>query len=98
MNLIAISTLRLFWQKHPQAENGLRLLARTIQARNWSEPQDFKSVFGTNVDFIGGNKLILDVGGNKYRVILAINYNSQKAFVKFVGTHAEYDKIDARTL
>ena len=98
MNLIAVSTLRLFWEMHPQAENGLRLMARTIQAGKWLTPQDFKQAFGANVDFLAGNRLVIDVGGNKYRVILAISYATDRAFVKFVGTHAESDRIDARTV
>ncbi|MGB8816763.1 MAG: type II toxin-antitoxin system HigB family toxin [Rhizobiaceae bacterium] len=95
MNLIAVSTLRSFWERHPQSENGLRLLARMIQSGRWEGPQDFKSAFGRNVDFVAGNRVIIDVGGNKYRVVLAVSYSTSRAFVKFVGTHAEYDRIDA---
>lgn len=98
MNLIAVSTLRSFWERHPQSENGLRLLARMIQAGSWDNPQAFKEAFGRNVDFLVGNRLVIDVGGNKYRVVLAVSYSTNRAFVKFVGTHAEYDRIDARSV
>ncbi len=98
MNLIAVSTFRQFWEMHPQSENGLRLLARMIQSRDWRTPEDFKQAFGGNVDFVQGNRIVLDIGGNKYRVVLAVNYKSNRAFVKFVGTHAEYGKIDVRTV
>ncbi len=95
MNLIAVSTLRAFWKRHPQSEAGLRLMARMVQAGQWESPQAFKEAFGRNVDFLGGNRVIIDVGGNKFRVVLAVSYSTNRAFVKFVGTHAEYDRIDA---
>lgn len=98
MNLIAVSTLRSFWERHPQSENGLRLMARVIQAANWESTQDFKDAFGRNIDFLGGNRVVIDVGGNKYGVVLAVSYSTNRAFVKFVGTHAEYDRIEARSV
>jgi mRNA interferase HigB len=55
-------------------------------------------MFGTNVDFVGDNRVIFDIGGNKYRLILHVAYRFKSALVKFIGTHDEYDKIDPETV
>ncbi len=95
MNIIAVRTLREFWQKHPQAERPLRVLYNRLIAHDWAGPQEIKQTFGATVDFVGDNRVIFDVGGNKYRVIIAFAYPYRRGMIKFVGTHAEYDKIDA---
>lgn len=55
-------------------------------------------MFGTSVDFVADNRLIFDVGGNKYRLIVRVSYEYGQVLVKFVGTHADYDKIDPRSV
>ena len=95
MNIIAVRTLREFWQKHPQAERPLRVLYNRLIAPDWAGPQEIKQTFGATVDFVGDNRVIFDVGGNKYRVIIAFAYPYRRGMIKFVGTHAEYDKVDA---
>jgi mRNA interferase HigB len=95
MNIIAVRTLREFWQKHPQAERPLRVLYNRLIAHDWAGPQEIKQTFGATVDFVGDNRVIFDVGGNKYRVIIAFAYTYRRGMIKFVGTHAEYDKVDA---
>lgn len=95
MNIIAVKTLRQFWSKHPQAEKPLRVLYNRLISQDWAGPQEIKTEFGASVDFVGDNRVIFDVSGNKYRVIIAFAYNYKRGLVKFVGTHAEYDKIDA---
>ena len=57
-------------------------------------PADIKVQFGTTVDFVGDNRVIFNIGGNKYRLIVHFAYAYQRALIKFVGTHKEYDKID----
>ena len=98
VNIIAVRTLRLFWQQHPQSEKPLRVLYNRLTLREWSGPQDIKEAFCANVDFIGGNRVIFDVAGNKYRVVIAFAYAYKRGMVKFVGTHSEYDKINAETV
>ena len=98
MNIIAVRTLREFWQVHPQAEIPLRLLYSRLKAQDWRGPQEIKDAFGVTVDFVGDNRVIFDVGGNKYRVIVAFAYPYKRGLIKFVGTHAEYDKINAETV
>lgn len=65
-----------------------------VQAADWSSPADVKAMFGATVDFVADNKVILDIGGNKYRLIVYVAYRYRRVLVKFVGTHAEYDRVD----
>jgi len=96
MNIIARRTLRVFWEKHPQAQTPLSVLYNRLKAQDWIGPHEIRQSFGNSVDFVGDNRVIFDVGGNKYRVIVAFDYDSHRGYIKFVGTHAEYDRIDAR--
>ncbi len=70
----------------------------TVIKAQWSGPADIKRMFGANVDFVGDNRVIFDIGGNKYRLIVHVAYGYKRVLVKFVGTHAEYDRIDPETI
>ena len=98
MQVIAKRTLREFWLRHPATEVPLKLwYARAVRAR-WVRPADLKLQFGTAVDFVAGNRAIFDVGGNKYRLVVKIDYGVGLILIRFVGVHAAYDRIDARTV
>jgi mRNA interferase HigB len=98
VQVIAKRTLREFWLRHPAAEVPLKLwYARAMRAR-WVRPADLKDQFGTTVDFVGGNRAIFDIGGNKYRLVVKIDYGVGLVLIRFVGVHAAYDRIDARTV
>ena len=60
----------------------------------WKSPQDVKNDFGSSVDFIDDNRIIFDIGGNKYRLIIHVAYKYKRVLIKFIGTHKEYDHID----
>lgn len=60
----------------------------------WTTPADVKSIFGPKADFVGDNRVIFDIGGNKYRLIVRFAYSHQRAYIKFVGKHSDYDGID----
>jgi mRNA interferase HigB len=94
VQIIAKRTLRLFWEKHSQAEMPLRSWYALVEAAQWNGPADVKTMFGANVDFIRDSRLIFDVGGNKYRVVVDVAYGFGRVLIKFVGTHKEYDRID----
>lgn len=98
MNVIAKRTLIQFWTRHPQAEGPLTAWYALASKANWDGPQDVKAQFGANVDFVADNRVIFDIAGNKYRLILRISYVYKAALIKFVGTHAEYDRIDPETV
>jgi mRNA interferase HigB len=98
MLVIARRTLRLFWRRYPQAEGPLRVWYAIVKNARWSGPQDVKRQFGSAVDFVGDNRAIFDIGGNKYRLVAHVSYRFGRVLVKFIGTHAEYDRIDPETV
>jgi mRNA interferase HigB len=96
VQVIAKRTLKLFWERHPPAEIPLRAWHATVSAAAWGGPADVKAHF-RSADFIGDNRVIFNIGGNKYRLVAHVAYAYQRVLVKFVGTHAEYDRIDRET-
>jgi len=98
MRIIAKATLRAFWDRHPAATTPLRKWYSMVAVAEWRGPADVKSMFGASVDFVADNRIIFDVGGNKYRLIVRVSYEYGQVLIKFVGTHADYDKIDPRSV
>ena len=98
MQIIALRPLKLFWRKHPPAEGPLRAWADVVSRADWQGPQDVKRAFGRTVDFVADNRVIFDIGGNKYRLVAHASYTFHRVLVKFIGTHAEYDRIDPETV
>lgn len=98
MQIIALRTLRLFREGHPQSEMPLRTWYAMVAAATWEGPADVKQQFGASVDFLADNRIIFDIGGNKFRLVVHVAYRFKRVLVKFVGTHAEYDRIDAATI
>ncbi len=98
MQVIARRTLRQFWARNPQAERPIRAWFGLVSKARWSGPADVKRQFGTTVDFVGDNRVIFDLGGNKYRLIVHASYTFGRVLVKFVGTHADYDRINPETV
>lgn len=98
MQVIAKSTLRRFWAKHPQAETPLKVWYALAIKAEWTGPADVKQAFGNTVDFVADNRIVFDISGNKYRLIVHVAYPFKRVLIKFIGTHAEYDKIDAGTV
>jgi mRNA interferase HigB len=86
VQIIAKRTIRQFWEKHPRAEVPLRLWFANVSAAKWTGPADVKAAFGS-ADFIAGNRVIFDIGGNKYRLVAHVSYAYGRVLVKFIGTH-----------
>lgn len=102
MRIIAISQLRAFWNKHPHAEMPLRAWYADASRADWKSPADIKAAY-RNASFLTNNRVALqimssNIKGNDYRLIVAVHYNRGMMFIRFVGTHAEYDRIDASTI
>ena len=97
MQIIALRTLKLFWEAHPQAETPLRTWYAMVSKVAWTGPAAIKGQFGNTVDFVADNRVIFDIGGNKFRLVVFVAYRARRVLIKFVGTHAEYDKIDPVT-
>lgn len=98
MQILAKRTLREFWATHPQAEAPLTAWYLAVSKATWAGPADVKAGFGANVDFVGDNRIIFDIAGNKYRLVVHVAYPFKRVLIKFVGTHAEYDKINAEAV
>jgi mRNA interferase HigB len=98
MQIIARRTLKTFWVRHPQAEGSIRAWFAVASKARWKGPAEIKRQFGRTVDFVGDNRVIFDLGGNKYRLIVHVSFAFGRVLVKFIGTHAEYDRIDPETV
>lgn len=97
VNVVARKTLVAFWTANPAAQAPLEAWFATAKAAQWTTPQDIKDQF-RSADFLGDNRVIFDIGGNKFRVVVRVSYTFKQVLVKFVGTHAEYDKINAESI
>lgn len=97
MQIIARRTLRLFWEKHAQAETPLKLWYAAVAQAAWTGPADVRAQFGS-ADFSGDNRVIFDIGGNKYRLVAHVSYGYGRVLIKFIGTHKAYDRIDPEVI
>ena len=97
MRIIARRTLREFWTRHPQAQAPLQTWYAAVRGATWGKHADIRAVFGS-ADFVADNRVIFDIGGNKYRLVVHVSYTRGWVLIKFVGTHADYDRIDAETV
>ena len=97
MRIIAVKTLREFWESHADAEQALKSWYKETSDTRWNEPNDIKQRY-PSADILPGNRIVFNIKGNTYRLIVKIHYNTGIVFIRFVGTHAEYDKIDAETI
>ena len=93
MQIIAKRTLRQFWERHPQAETPLKVWFAMVSKAEWSGPADVRAMFGS-ADFVADNRVIFDIGGNKFRIVARVSYRFKRVLVKFIGTHREYDQIN----
>ena len=98
MQVIARRTLKEFWARNPHAEGPIRAWLTIAAKSHWASPADVKRQFGSTVDFVGDNRIIFDLGGNKFRLVVHISFTFGRVLVKFIGTHAEYYRIDAATV
>ncbi|HXU99861.1 MAG TPA: type II toxin-antitoxin system HigB family toxin [Caulobacteraceae bacterium] len=97
MNVVTRRRLREFWAIHPRAEGPLTAWYEITKRAQWRNPNAVRTDFGS-VDFLADNRVIFDIGGNKYRLVVRISYEFKQVLVKFVGTHSDYDKIDPTTV
>ena len=93
MRIIAKSTLRIFWEEHPDAEEPLLAWFREVEKEDWANPAELKEKY-RNASIVGDNRVVFNIKGNDYRLVVKINYAYRMTYIRFVGTHAEYDKID----
>lgn len=97
MRIIALGTLRSFWRRHPDAEVPLRAWYALASRADWKRPADIKDAY-RNASFVANSRVVFNIKGNDYRLVVAVHYNRGLMFVRFVGTHRDYDAIDAATI
>lgn len=90
-------TLRDFWIKNPDSEQYLKTWFDTAMNSDWTSPADIKRNYA-NASILKNNRVVFNIKGNTYRLIVKFNFEKQWAFVRFLGRHDEYDKIDANTI
>ncbi len=97
MRIIALATLREFWKRHPDAEIPLRSWYALASRSDWRRPADVKDAY-RSASVIANNRIVFNVKGNDYRLVAALHYNRGFLFIRFIGTHRQYDKVDAETI
>lgn len=99
MRVLSLKTLRDHWQmpNRGDSEGPLKAWNTEVVKADWAGPGDVKAHFGT-ASFVGDNRVIFNIAGNKYRLVVRINYPARLVMIKFVGTHKEYDNINSETV
>ncbi|MEQ8533021.1 MAG: type II toxin-antitoxin system HigB family toxin [Imperialibacter sp.] len=99
MRIISVAALREFWSREGRqdAEQPLRAWVQAIKGTEWSNVNHLKNKFGS-ASIIGDGRVVFNIGGNKYRLIVKFKFDFQIGYIRFVGTHEEYDKVDAKSI
>jgi mRNA interferase HigB len=100
MRIIALSTLKAFWKNapaHKDAAGPVLAWYRQVRAADWKQPSEVKADFAS-ASILKDGRVVFNIAGNKYRLVVWINYSYRIVYVRFIGTHAQYDTIDAQTI
>ncbi len=97
MRIVAKRTLRTYRELEPRAEQPLKAWYAVAAKADWTSPTDVKQVY-RSASVVGDGRVVFNIGGNRYRLVVRFDYRHRVGFVRFVGTHAEYDEIDASTV
>ena len=97
MNVIKKKTAEAFWLRHPATEAGLRLWLGVAKQAQWQSMNDVQARW-SKAKVLNGERVRFELAGGDYRLIVSFRFSSQTAWIKFIGTHAEYDRVDALTV
>ena len=99
LRIIALKTIRTFWEipEYKDSERPLRSWYGTVKKADWSRPVEIKDQYA-NASILSGNRVVFNIAGNKYRLIVRFNYAFRIGYIRFIGTHEQYDRIDAETI
>jgi mRNA interferase HigB len=97
LRIIARKTLVEFWAKHSDAEEPLKAWFHEARQAEWSSPDELKKRY-PSASIVNRNRVVFNIKGNRYRLIAMINYHYKTVYIRFIGTHAEYDAVDASTI
>jgi mRNA interferase HigB len=94
MRIISRRRLVEFWETHPDAEQPLRAWYTEVKKASWNSPAEIKATY-RSASILSNNRVVFNIKGNTYRLVLVVEYDQGKMFIRFAGTHAEYNRIDA---
>ena len=98
MRIVTLKRIQEFSEKHNDAETPLRFWYSVTSKKEWVSLNDIKKDFNS-VDYVGNHRFVFNIKGNSYRLFAIISFNAKKVYIRFIGTHAEYDKIkDIQTI
>ena len=97
MRIIFRRRLVEFWESHPDAEQPLRAWYTEARRASWNSPAEIKAIY-RSASILSNNRIVFNIKGNTYRLVVVVEYAQGKMFIRFVGTHAEYDRIDASSI
>lgn len=97
VRIISRRILREFWEKHPDAAIPLQTWFHDVESADWKGPADIKAVY-RNASFVSNNRVVFNIKGNRYRLVIVVVYQHGVVYIQFMGTHAEYDQIDVTTI
>ena len=97
MRVIAKKILRDFWEKHNDCEQQLKSWYQEALSAAWKNSNEIKLEY-PKASIIGDNRVVFNIKGNTYRLIIKLNFDYQMIWIRFIGTHAEYDKVNAKTI
>ncbi|MDP2388515.1 MAG: type II toxin-antitoxin system HigB family toxin [Bacteroidota bacterium] len=98
MNIYNKSSIIEFFKKHADSKIPLEIWYEEVFGKNWKSPNELKQSYGGSVSILKNSRVVFDIKGNDYRLVAAINYENKWVFIKFIGTHQQYDRIDANTI
>jgi len=90
-------TIREFWEKYPESEQYLKTWYDTAMSADWKSPSDIKQTYA-NASILKDSRIVFNIKGNSFRLVAKFNYEKQWIFIRFIGTHSEYDNIDANLI
>lgn len=97
MRIISKKMLREFWELHADAEQPLLAWYQEVKHEDWQQPADVKAKY-RSASIVGDNRVVFNIRGNTYRLVVKVHYGYGIVYVRFVGTHAEYDEIDVEEI
>lgn len=97
MKIISVKILREFWLTYPDSEQHLKAWADEAKQANWTQPADIKAKY-RSASILKNRRVVFNIKGNEYRLVVSIAYRFNAIYIKFIGTHAQYDAINAETI
>jgi mRNA interferase HigB len=97
VQIVAITTLQTFWEKHPDAKVSLQAWYALASRAGWKSPSDIKAAY-RNATFVANERVVFNIKGNDYRLVALIRYRQGLMFIRFIGSHSQYNNIDVSTI